>query len=87
MKHRIKVIFVFFVIILSLEVNAQELNCTVQINSTQVQGSDKSVFDAMQKSIFEFMNAQKWTNNVYKNAERIECTIMINITEQVSLLL
>lgn len=65
-------------------VNAQELNCNVQINSSQVQGSDKSIFDAMQKSIFEFMNSRKWTNNVYKSTERIECTIMINITEQVS---
>lgn len=65
-------------------VKAQELNCNVQINSSQIQGSDKSVFDAMQKAIFEFMNSRKWTNNVYKNSERIECTILINITEQIS---
>jgi len=63
---------------------AQELNCNVQINSTQVIGSDKSIFDAMQKNIYEFMNNKKWTNNVFQNNERIECTILINITEQVS---
>ena len=56
----------------------------MQINSSQIQGSDKSVYDAMQKAIFEFLNTRKWTNNVYKNSERIECTILINITEQVS---
>ncbi len=65
-------------------VNAQELNCNVQINSSQIQGSDKSIFEAMEKAIFEFMNNRKWTNNVFKNSERIECTVMINITEQVS---
>jgi hypothetical protein len=65
-------------------VNGQELNCNVQVNSTQIQGSDKSIFDAMQKAIFEFINNRKWTNNVYKNSERIECSILINITEQVS---
>ncbi len=79
-----KILLTFLVSFCSVTVSAQELNCNVQINSSQIQGSDKSVFDAMQKSIFEFMNSQKWTNNVYKNTERIECTIMINITEQVS---
>lgn len=84
MKHILRNIFVFLTLFIGVNLYAQELNCNVQINSSQVQGSDKSVFDAMQKSIFEFVNAQKWTNNVYKNTERIECTIMINITEQVS---
>jgi hypothetical protein len=72
------------IIISSLTVNAQELNCNVQVNSTQVTGSDKSIFDVMQKSIYEFMNNRKWTSHVYSNQERIECTILINITEQVS---
>jgi hypothetical protein len=84
MKALIKIIFIFFPIVICSNSYAQELNCNVQINSSQVQGSDKSVFDAMQTRIAEFMNAQKWTNNVYKNLERIECTIMINVTEQVS---
>jgi hypothetical protein len=84
MKALIKIIFIFFPIVICSNSYAQELNCNVQINSSQVQGSDKSVFDAMQTRIAEFMNAQKWTNNVYKNSERIECTIMINVTEQVS---
>ena len=79
-----KILFTLILILLKFTVTAQELNCNVQINSSQVQGSDKSVFDAMQKSIFEYMNSTIWTNNVYKNTERIECTIMINITEQVS---
>jgi hypothetical protein len=78
---------ILFTLLLSFSVlysSAQELNCNVQINSSQVQGSDKSVFDAMQKAIFEFMNSRKWTNNIFKNSERIECTILINITEQLS---
>ena len=79
-----KIIFALTVSVFCINIKAQELNCNVQINSSQVQGSDKSVFDAMQKSIYEFVNAKKWTNNVYKNNERIECTFMLNITEQVS---
>jgi len=63
---------------------AQELNCTVEVNSSQISGSDKSVYIAMQKAIFEFMNNRKWTGHVYQNTERIQCNILINITEVVS---
>lgn len=56
---------------------AQELNCTVQINSDQVQGTNKSVFNTLQKSISEFINNRKWTEMTYTNAERIECSMNI----------
>lgn len=77
-------ILLLLLLVNSFVVLSQELNCNVQVNSTQVTGSDKSIFDVMQKSIFEFMNNRKWTNHTYNNQERIECTILINITEQVS---
>lgn len=84
MKVVVKILF-FVVLFNSVqELSAQELNCSVQINSSQIQGTDKSVFDVMQKNIFEFMNSKTWTNNVYQNTERIECSILINITEQIS---
>ena len=58
-------------------VSAQELNCTVQINSDQVQGSNKSVFNTLQKSISEFINNRKWTDLTFANSERIECSMTI----------
>jgi len=84
MKRLFKILFVVVLVASFVDVTGQELNCSVQINSSQVQGTDKSVFDVMQKNIFEFMNSTTWTNNVYQNAERIECSILINITEQIS---
>ena len=56
---------------------AQELNCTVTINSDQVQGTNKSVFNTLQKSMSEFINNRKWTELTYANTERIECTMNI----------
>jgi hypothetical protein len=38
----------------------------------------------MQQDIYEFMNNTVWTNNKFTPNERIECTILINLTEQVS---
>ena len=57
--------------------HAQELNCTVQINSDQIQGTTKSVYTTLKKSISEFMNNRKWTELTYTNEERIECTLNI----------
>jgi hypothetical protein len=58
---------------------AQEFLCNVQIESRQVAGVDPSVFDEMQKSIFEFMNNRRWSNVNFKLEERIECTFIITI--------
>ncbi len=53
--------------------------------SQQIQGTNKTVYENMQKDIYEFMNNTKWTNNVFIVEERIECNIMINITKQISI--
>jgi len=56
---------------------AQELNCSINLNSDQVEGSNKSVFVTLKKSISEFVNNRKWTELTYANTERIECTMNI----------
>lgn len=66
-------------------VTAQELNCQVSIVSQQVQGTvEKQVFEQMQKIIFEFMNNTRWTKDVYTQQERIDCSILINVTQKLS---
>lgn len=72
-------------LLLQNEISAQELNCQVKINYSQIQGStNKQIFDQLEKSIFDFMNnTNKWTNNVYNVQERIECNIFITINQQV----
>jgi hypothetical protein len=65
-------------------IRSQELNCRIQVNSTQIPGTNKSVFEALQKSLFEFLNNRSWTKNVYTTEERIECNMMLNLTKQIS---
>jgi len=65
------------ILLLTGIVQAQELNCTIQINSDQIQGTNKSVFNTLQKSISDFMNNRKWTEMSVANTERIECTLNI----------
>ena len=74
----VKSILVFLLISCFLVIsNAQELNCNIQINSDQVQGSNKSVFNTLQKSMTEFVNNRRWTEMSFANDERIECSMNI----------
>jgi len=63
---------------------SQELNCNVQISAQKIQGSNRQVFETMQREIYDFMNNTVWTNHVYSYSERLDCNILINLTEQLS---
>jgi hypothetical protein len=67
-----------------LPLQSQELNCNVQISAQKIQGSNRQVFESMQRDIYEFMNSTVWTNNVFSYAERIDCNLLINLTDQLS---
>ena len=80
-----KKLFLFFVVVVVVfKTYAQELLCNVRVNSSQVQTSDRKVFQTMQKEVYEFINNRKWTSTNIQNEERIECTIMINISKKIS---
>lgn len=63
----------------------QELNCKVTINADQIQTSDRGIFKDMERAIATFMNTRKWTNDSYKNHERINCAIFLNISRMPSI--
>lgn len=77
-------LFIIFLSLTGFNAFSQELNCTVQVNTGQIQLSDKRIFETLQTSLFEFMNNRRWTNDVYDQNERIECSMFINITERLS---
>jgi hypothetical protein len=68
----------------SFMIHAQEFNCSVQVSSAQIEGTEKKVYQTLQQALYEFINNRKWTNLAYKPEERIECTILITINERVS---
>ena len=63
---------------------AQELNCQVSILTPQIQASDKTIYNNLQTEIRDFLNNRKWTSDEYLNQERIDCSIVITISERVS---
>lgn len=61
----------------------QELRCNVQINSQRISGTNRNMFQTLQTALYEFVNNTSWTNHVYGQDERIECTIMLTLNEQI----
>jgi len=84
MMYRVKNFLLIFLLLLTGITNAQELNCNIQISAQRIQGSNRQVFESMQRDLFEFMNNMVWTNHVYSYAERIDCNILINLNDQLS---
>lgn len=77
----------FFALLLTLcsvAAQAQELNCTVSVISPGVQNTEKRIFETLQNNLREFMNSRRWTNDVFEIEERIECNILITVTQRLS---
>lgn len=58
----------------------QELNCSVEVNSDKISGTDKSVFTTLQTAITEYMNNTQWGNAQFLANERIECKLFFTIS-------
>ena len=56
---------------------AQEINCTVTVNSDQIEGSNKQVFETLKTAIEEYMSQNRWTNMTYAEKEKIECSMLL----------
>lgn len=74
-------LFVIFFSIGMLTVGAaQELNCTITVNSDQVGQTNQQIFRTLERSLTDFVNKTKWTNRVYKENERLNCRMFITVT-------
>ena len=58
---------------------AQEMQCNMRVISNKVEGSDKTIYQNLQTAVNEFVNNTKFTEINFKSAERIECSMLIDI--------
>ena len=61
--------------------HAQELNCTVEINSDQIEGTNTEIFTTLQEAINEYMNSTKFSNAQISANEKIDCRLFFTIGE------
>ena len=83
MKRVIATLFIVLGCLLGLvTVQAQELQCDVRVSSNKVQGSDKTIYQNLQTSLYEFINNSKFTDINFKQAEKIECSMLVDVTSR-----
>lgn len=76
-----RILLLTFLLSLSQVTFAQELNCTVTVNSDQVSQTNQQIFRTLERSLSDFVNKSKWTNRVYKENERISARMFITVTQ------
>jgi hypothetical protein len=68
------------ILCISFGTNAQDLNCTVDVITNQVQVTNKQIFEDLKNSIIQFMNNRKWITGDVAPNEKIDCNLVFEIT-------
>lgn len=71
----------FILLLAAMSATAQEFKCTVSVNSDQIQGTNKSVFEALERAVTEYINNNRWTTLTFAEQERIDCSMMIIVNK------
>ena len=74
------IVLILFVC-LGLNGFTQELNCNVVVNAQQTGDENLPVFKTLEKQLTEFINNTKWTDKTFAPQERINCSMVINISD------
>lgn len=51
----------------------------MEINTSAIEGTNKSVFETLQEAISDYFNETKWTNAIFSPNERIECRFFLTV--------
>ncbi|WP_304200104.1 DUF4835 family protein [Flavobacterium alvei] len=77
-------IIVFFLLLTASFAHSQELNCTVTVNTEKLSNANQQVFKTLQTSLSEFVNQTQWTGQLYKQNEKINCSMYITVSSNSS---
>lgn len=74
-------LMVLATVLFAMPASAQELNCTVEINTDKIQGTNKSVFESLQSAINDYFNTTTFTNAQFGANEKIDCRFFLTVSE------
>lgn len=72
---------ILFLSAVALKTVAQELNCKLTVNYSQIQGTSTQVFTTLENALMEFINTRRWTQAQYEVNERIRCSMNLTVKE------
>ena len=64
-----------------LGAQAQEFRATVEVNSQQIEGTNKNVFETLKEALNTYMNETKFSDATFSPNEKIECRLFFTIAE------
>jgi len=73
-------IVVLLIAIISSVSWSQELNCRVTVIAQQTGNDQNVVFKTLERQLNEFVNNTKWTDKTFSPQERINCSMVINVS-------
>lgn|SRR5574344_567792 len=76
-----KIIFLVLCVMIGIPASSQEIEAKININHSQVQGTDASVFDNLKTTLEQFINDRQWTALQFQKNERIQCIFNITVTK------
>ena len=82
MKKALSSLMILVCLLTVSATQAQELQCEVRVSSNKVEGSDKTIYQNLQTSLYEFINNTKFTEINFRQAEKIECSMLLDVTSR-----
>jgi hypothetical protein len=76
-----KALLIILLMLAVLGINAQELQVKVNINHSQIQGTDASVFENLQQTMEQFLNEHSWTDLQFQKNECIQASLNITVNK------
>src|SRR5436190_2372286 len=81
--HR-KTIMILFFGLCAVSIRAQELQARITVLSDKISSQiDKKVFKTLQAALVNFVNNRKWTNEAYQTNEKINCSFLITLDQEI----
>ena len=74
-------LFCLAFLLMPFRAQAQELNPTLTVNTSKIQGTDKDVFTSLESAIREFLTHQVWTDYHFTDKERIQCNFNLTVNK------
>lgn len=74
-------LFCLAFLLMPFRAQAQELNPTLTVNTSKIQGTDKDVFQSLENAIRELLTHQVWTDYHFAEKERIQCSFNLVVNK------
>ena len=74
-------LFCLAFLLMPFNVLAQELNPTLTINTSKIQGTDKDVFQSLESAVKDLLSHQVWTEYHFAENERIQCNFNLVVNK------